>query len=1139
MDKYLKDKYVKLTPKEHILKRPGMYIGSLNSKLNNLFIYDSKIQKIINKEILFNEGLYKIIDEIITNAIDQTIKDNSLSVIYSQIDNESFTLFNNGQGIDIAIHPEHKIYIPQLIFSELLTSTNYKDSQEILQVVGGTYGIGIKLSVIFSKKFELKVWDAKRKLYFYQIYENNLSKISKPIVKKYKDLSNNDDELSQKLNKKYFKTGGVKIKIYPDFERFNLKKFDEDFIALIKKRLLDLIVVTRKNIDLFLGVNNSNDKIDRSNDSYLNLYNLSSNEKWHIGHCVKNPDWQYAIKYYKNASNYGINLTFVNGIYTNRGGTHFNYFIDLIFDKIKKIVDPQLTKKILLDNIIIFLKTTIVNPTFSSQSKEELTTNVKNFGYECEIPDSFYNSLKDSILIEELKNIILQSNQKTLSKFDGSKKSKIKFIPKLEDANFAGTKKSLECTLILTEGDSAKSTALAGLAGVKDGRNYYGVYPLRGKLLNVRDASINQINNNQEIQDFSKILGLKLKTNYTKDNLSELRYGSILLMTDADQDGSHIKGLVINYLDFFFPSLLLIPNFLKVLVTPLIKVTLGKKIISFPNLREFDKWKITINNLNLYKIKYYKGLGTSTSKEAVEYFQNIDSNLIYLNNTKNEDKSEGLLLAFSKDKIEARKKWLVKYDPTVFIDTTINKNITIKEFINNELIHFSNYDNIRSIGSIVDGLKPSQRKIIYTCLKKNIINEVKVSILASIVSETSAYHHGENSLILTIINMCHDFTSSNNLNLLKPIGQFGSRLMNGKDHASARYIYTHLEEYVTKIFIKDDNDILNYLEDDGLTIEPNVFIPIIPLILINGCEGIGTGFSTFIPCHNSIEIIDWLLNKLQSLKNKLIIPFYKGFKGNIFKYDDTTFVSQGSIEFNNSKSELYITEIPIRMSITEYKTFLEELIYEKKSLFKSYFNMCSDTSIKFILKYNQENENEIKKMYTENTNDSSSTLIKMNNLYKYLSLYKTIKISNMYAYSFDNIIKKYHSAEDILNEFYKYRLPYFNERKKIILNKINENIKFLSNQIDFIKLVINSGSKIKIYKIKDIDTYLDKNKFKKINNSFNYLTNLTFNQLTQNNLNKLENKLLDYKKEYKELFNKTDKELWINDLNNLKMILSN
>ena len=379
----------------------------------------------------------------------------------------------------------------------------------------------------------------------------------------------------------------------------------------------------------------------------------------------------------------------------------------------------------------------------------------------------------------------------------------------------------------------------------------------------------------------------------------------------------------------------------------------------FQNTREFDKWKINIKDLNLYKIKYYKGLGTSTSKEAVEYFKNIESNLIYLYN----NKDNNLLLAFSKDCVSDRKKWLIKYDPNVFLDTTINKNVSIKDFINNELIHFSNYDNIRSIPSIMDGFKPSLRKVLYTALKKNIINEIKVSQLASTVSEHTSYHHGEQSLVGTIINMAQDYVSSNNLNLLKPIGQFGSRLMSGKDHASARYIYTHLEKYVDKIFIKEDNELLVYKNDEGQIIEPEFYLPIIPLILVNGAEGIGTGYSTNIPCYNPIDIINWLLNKLTGKKNmKEIKPFYRGFKGNIFKYDDSTFISEGIIEFH--KNELHITEIPLKISINDFKLFLEELCYEKKdSLFKTYLNMCSDVSINFIIKYNEEHSDEINKMY--------------------------------------------------------------------------------------------------------------------------------------------------------------------------------
>ena len=494
-------------------------------------------------------------------------------------------------------------------------------------------------------------------------------------------------------------------------------------------------------------------------------------------------------------------------------------------------------------------------------------------------------------------------------------------------------------------------------------------------------------------------------------------------------------------------------------------------------------------------------------------------NIIYLYNIKDNN----LLLAFSKDYITERKKWLIEYNSNNILDTTINKNISIKEFINYELIHFSNYDNIRSIPSIYDGFKPSQRKIIYACLKRNLINEIKVSQLASYVSEITSYHHGEQSLIGTIINMCQDFVGSNNLPLLQALGQFGTRLNNGKDHASSRYIYTCLYKYVDKIFNKEDNDLLHFLEDDGIIIEPKNYLPIIPLILVNGSDGIGTGFSTNIPCFNQINIIDYLLNKLNNLPNdKELIPYYKNFKGRIFKYDNTTFISEGCIVFH--KNELHITELPLKNNLFDYKLFLEDLIYEKKnSLFKSYINLSSDVDIKIILKYNPDNHDEIINMY--NLTNSYN----MNSLYKYLYLYKTIKQSNMHLYIDKDKIHKFDTCEQILEYFYSFRLPFFNKRKNIMLNKINENIKFYNNQVNFIKLVIKKN----LFKIKNIDNFLEKNNFDKFNNSYHYLTSIPFNQMS--NLDKLELKLINIKKEYKLLFNTSDIQLWINELNELKL----
>jgi DNA topoisomerase II len=1085
----IEKKYKKINQIEHVLLKPGMYIGDIEFRNNKEFIFINN--KIKLKYIDFSPGLYKIIDELIVNVYDQTLRDKTLNNIECIITKDYFEIYNDGLGIDIIKHKEYKIYIPELIFGHLMTSTNFDVNEQ--RITGGTHGLGAKLTAIYSKKFIIEVWDKKRELYYYQELNNNLSEIKKPEIKE---------------NKK--KLGGVKIRIYPDFEKFKIKNFSDDMINLYKKRFIDLSSLINQNIKLKLN----NEIINNSLQDYLNLYNSN----WIIGDCKKNDYWEYGISLNNDEDN--IIITFVNGIYTKKGGKHLDYFIDLLLNKFKKLISNDLTKKFLFENLNIFLKTAIINPSFNSQIKEELETPIDKFGYECIITDNFWNKLKESNIINELKLRYEQLNINKFKKQENKTKIKSLNILKLEDANYAGTKKSNECTLIITEGDSAKSTAISGISAIENGRNYYGVYPLRGKLLNVREASINQINNNKEILELKKILGLKTGITYTKDNINELRYGSLLIMTDADEDGSHIKGLILNFIDYYYPSLLKIEGYIKILMTPLIKAISNKEIINFSNIRSYKKWKET-NDLNKWKIKYYKGLGTSTSQEAQEYFKNINNNIIYILNEN--DKNE-LDLPFSKDKIEDRKEWLKKYDINKTLNIEPPTKITVDKFIHNELIHFSNYDNLRSIPNIMDGLKPSQRKVLYTCLKKNINYEIKVAQLAAIVAELTYYHHGEQSLVGTIINMAQDYIGSNNLNLLTPQGQFGSRLMGGKDHSSARYIFTYITEYVNTIYNKIDDDLLEYLEDDGNIIEPKHYIPIIPMILINGTEGIGTGFSTYIPCHNPLDIISYIMNKLTNKKEIELIPYYKNSKGKIIKYDDTTWISEGILEINEDKNEIIILELPIRLWTNDYKEYLEEMI--TNNIIKSYKNLSSDKEIKIIINYsnNKEYIENLKNSYDEN---------KLNNLYKLLKLYKTIKISNMTLYNNNYEIKLYKTTKEIIDDYYKIRLEYYNKRKELIIKKINEEINNKKQIIKFIKLVIENN--ILNNSMENIINILKKNKFEIYDN----LLNMSFKQLTKENKDKLEEKIKELEKELIYYQKINNKELWINDLNNLSRMLIN
>jgi DNA topoisomerase-2 len=269
-------------------------------------------------------------------------------------------------------------------------------------------------------------------------------------------------------------------------------------------------------------------------------------------------------------------------------------------------------------------------------------------------------------------------------------------------------------------------------------------------------------------------------------------------------------------------------------------------------------------------------LGTSTTEDAKKYFSDLGKHLKPFE-TSNDQCRELIDMAFSKKKVEDRKEWLRQFTQGTFMDHSVDE-IPLDDFINKELILFSMADNMRSIPCVVDGFKPGQRKILFSCFKRNLKSEIKVAQLAGYVSEHSAYHHGEVSLCMTIVNMAQNFIGSNNLNLLQPLGQFGTRLQGGKDAASPRYIFTNLSSLARTIFHPDDDPILKYLNDDGQSIEPEWYIPILPMILVNGGEGIGTGWSTAIPNYNPKDIVDNIYRLMRGEEMQLIHPWYRSFE---------------------------------------------------------------------------------------------------------------------------------------------------------------------------------------------------------------------------------------------------------------------
>ena len=325
------------------------------------------------------------------------------------------------------------------------------------------------------------------------------------------------------------------------------------------------------------------------------------------------------------------------------------------------------------------------------------------------------------------------------------------------------------------------------------------------------------------------------------------------------------------------------------------------------------------------KAKYYKGLGTSTSKEAKEYFSQISQHKIDFEYVDLQDE-EVIDLAFNKKFADNRKEWLETYDPVnTFVDHS-QETLRYKDFVNKELILFSVADCLRSIPSVCDGLKPGQRKILFACFKRRLRSEIKVAQLSGYVSEQSAYHHGEVSLQSSIVQLAQNFVGSNNVNLLMPIGQFGTRIMGGKDSASARYIFTNLSPVTRHLFNEMDDAVLNFLEEEGQSIEPQHYLPILPLSLVNGSEGIGTGWSTFIPMHNPRDIIDRLKAMMNGVDQVAgMMPWYKGYTGTIERLESGKgFLITGNYNIPDD-DVLEITELPIGKWTRDYKNFLEEL----------------------------------------------------------------------------------------------------------------------------------------------------------------------------------------------------------------------
>ena len=1120
----LSNKYQKMTDLEHILKKPDTYIGSI--QLTECTEYTTSVSAASGAEgaksialatFTHIPALYKLVDEGLVNMRDhvirqaQAIKDgkpDALPVTSIEVEVDAatgtITMTNDGNGIDIAQHPEHKMWIPEMIFGHLRTSTNYAEDKKE-KIVGGKNGFGFKLVLVWSTWGSVETVDHVRGLKYTQEFKANLTEICPP-----------------KITKCSSKKPYTRISFRPDYARLGIAGLTPDMTALFTKRVYDIAAVTDRSIRV-----KYNGAVVPVKDfkQYINLYIRpdvkrvyeAPSERWEYAVCLTNTD-EFA------------HVSFVNGICTSKGGKHVEYVMGQLLRKLASYIKTK--KKVdvkpatIKEQLTLFLRCDVENPAFSSQTKDELTTTSANFGSACTVSDEFVEKVAKMGVMDAACALTEVKEAKAAKKTDGAKTRTIRGIPKLIDANFAGTEKSGQCTIIFCEGDSAKAGIVSGLS--KDDRNTIGVYPVKGKFMNVRGEAVKRIAENTEIAEIKRILGLENGRDYTAEDVAKrLRYGKVLFMTDQDLDGSHIKGLGINLFQSEWPTLTHIPGFIGFMNTPILKARKGQQERVFYNEGEFEAWKSGATasgggaiDVSTWNVKYYKGLGTSTGREFKEYFEH--KKIVDFAHT-GEQSDNAIDLVFNKKRADDRKEWLSSYNRADHLDTS-HAHVSYEDFMTREMKHFSVYDNQRSIANCMDGLKISLRKILFAAFKKGgLKTEIKVAQFSGYVSEHSGYHHGEASLNAAIIGMAQNFVGSNNINLFEPNGQFGTRLNSGKDAASERYIFTQLNAITRLIYRAEDDAILEYLDDDGQLVEPTFYAPVVPMVLINGTKGIGTGFSTDIMCHNPLQVIDYIramLLKKPEAEWGAIEPHYRGFKGSITAIPSTTaskFLIRGLHSVDADKKQVRVTELPVGYWTEDFKKHLESLI--ETGAIKDYVDMSTDTVVDFTITFPA----------TSDFGALAAVVDHGTAVEKLLKLYTTESTSK-------DQLKKFSNVYDIVREYYGTRLSLYEKRKAHQLAAMAAELRVLSNKARYIQELLDGSIDLRRKRGEELVAMLQSKGYDSMENDehYKYLLKLPMDSVSEENVQRLLKEKGQKEAQHSILESTSIEQLWLADLAELR-----